>query len=167
VTNDSVIGKLASTDGDWSNFAKATDSLQSLRDTLATSAQLSAAIEAAALATADSVSAVQDSIDALDWSARAILSGTVNTVNSKADFTLTGDFSATDSMYARCWLVFTTGPNRGTGRLIGTYTGETKRVQFTGGGSRGEFVATVSAGDEFYIVPTTDLVAGIIGVKNV
>jgi hypothetical protein len=126
-----------------------------------------AAITAASLATAASVSTVQDSIDTLDWSARAILSGTVNTLNSKSDFTLTGDFSATDSMYVRCWLVFITGPNKGTGRLIGTYTGATKRVQFTGGGSRGEFVSTVSAGDEFYIVPTTDLVAGIIGVKNV
>ena len=34
VVNDSVVGKLASTDGDWSNFAKATDSLQSVRDKL-------------------------------------------------------------------------------------------------------------------------------------
>lgn len=32
VVDDSVIGKMASTDGDWSNFAKADDSLQSIRD---------------------------------------------------------------------------------------------------------------------------------------
>jgi len=34
VTTDSVIGKLASTDGDWSKFVKGTDSLQSIRDAL-------------------------------------------------------------------------------------------------------------------------------------
>ena len=32
VADDSVIGKMASTDGDWSNFDEATDSLQSNRD---------------------------------------------------------------------------------------------------------------------------------------
>lgn len=32
VANDSIIGKLASTDGDWSNFVDTTDSLQSIRD---------------------------------------------------------------------------------------------------------------------------------------
>lgn len=32
VVNDTVIGKMASTDGDWSNFVKGDDSLQSLRD---------------------------------------------------------------------------------------------------------------------------------------
>jgi len=32
VVNDTVIGKMASTDGDWSNFAKGDDSLQSIRD---------------------------------------------------------------------------------------------------------------------------------------
>lgn len=32
VVNDSIIGKIASTDGDWSNFSKTTDSLQSIRD---------------------------------------------------------------------------------------------------------------------------------------
>lgn len=32
VADNSIIGKLASTDGDWSNFAASTDSLQSIRD---------------------------------------------------------------------------------------------------------------------------------------
>lgn len=32
VVDDSIIGKLASTDGDWSNFVDTTDSLQSIRD---------------------------------------------------------------------------------------------------------------------------------------
>ena len=36
VVNDSIIGKIASTDGDWSNFSKTTDSLQSNRDKLPT-----------------------------------------------------------------------------------------------------------------------------------
>lgn len=34
VVNDSVLAKLASTDGDWSNFVSATDSMQSNRDAL-------------------------------------------------------------------------------------------------------------------------------------
>lgn len=32
VADDSIMGKLASTDGDWSNFSETTDSLQSVRD---------------------------------------------------------------------------------------------------------------------------------------
>ena len=32
VVDDSIVGKLASTDGDWSKFAKGTDSLQAIRD---------------------------------------------------------------------------------------------------------------------------------------
>ena len=32
VADDSIIGKLASTDGDWSKFSETTDSLQSIRD---------------------------------------------------------------------------------------------------------------------------------------
>lgn len=35
VVDDSIIGQLASTDGDWSNFSEATDSLQSIRDAIA------------------------------------------------------------------------------------------------------------------------------------
>jgi hypothetical protein len=34
VADNSIIGKLASTDGDWSNFSDTTDSLQSIRDKL-------------------------------------------------------------------------------------------------------------------------------------
>ncbi len=100
----------------------------------------------------------------LDWVSRAILFGTVDTVTSNADFTLAGDLGAVNDLYKYCWLVFTDGPNKGTGRMIQIYTGATKRVQFTGAGSRGAFATTVTAGDAFYIVPTTDLVAGIIGV---
>ena len=37
VVTDSIVAKLASTDGDWSAFAKATDSLQSIRDALVAS----------------------------------------------------------------------------------------------------------------------------------
>ncbi len=43
VADNSVIGQLASTDGDWSNFSKTTDSLQSIRDAIGlidTSAEL-------------------------------------------------------------------------------------------------------------------------------
>lgn len=104
-------------------------------------------------------------VGALDWTARAILSGTVAVVTSNSDFTLTGaDLSSVDDQYNKCWLVFHTGNNKGVGRLIGDYTGATKRVQFTGGGSRGVFPSTVVAGDSWYLMPNTDVVAGIIGV---
>jgi len=130
-----------------------------------TDTEAAAAIAAALLATAAQVQAVDDAISELDWTARAILSGTVDTVESNSDFTISGDFGSIDNMYRQCWLVFTDGPNKGIGRLIGEYTGETKRVQFTGAKARGEFPADVTVGDSFYIVPTSDLVAGVIGVK--
>jgi hypothetical protein len=103
---------------------------------------------------------------ALDWRTQAILSGTVNTVTSNADFTITGDFGSVDDSYCQCYIQFTSGSNKGIGRLIGAYTGSTKRVQFNGGGiARGAFPYTVIAGDEFILVPTSDLVVGIVGVK--
>lgn len=40
--NNSIIAQLAATDGDWSNFAKATDALQSIRDAAALEATLTA-----------------------------------------------------------------------------------------------------------------------------
>lgn len=103
---------------------------------------------------------------ALDWRTQAILSGTVDTVTSNADFTVTGDFGSVDDSYKQCYIQFTSGSNKGIGRLIGAYTGSTKRVQFNGGGiARGAFPYTVVAGDEFILVPTSDLVVGIVGVK--
>ena len=35
VVDDSIMGKIASTDGDWSNFSETTDALQSIRDAIA------------------------------------------------------------------------------------------------------------------------------------
>jgi len=116
--------------------------------------------------TGDQLTAITTPIGNLDWTARAILSGTVDTVTSNADFTLTSDdLSATDDQYKKCWLVFVTGNNKAVGRMIGVYTGATKRVQFNGAGVRGVFPSTVVAGDEWYLIPTSDVVAGIVGVR--
>jgi len=126
-----------------------------------------AAITAASLATEAKQNEILADLAALDWRTQAILSGAVNTVTSNADFTITGDFGATDDSYKQCYIQFASGANKGIGRLIGAYTGETKRVQFNGGGiARGAFPYTVAAGDEFILVPTSDLVAGIVGVRT-
>ena len=132
----------------------------------AVQAAAAAAIADAGLATAAKQDETLADLAALDWRTQAILSGTVNTVTSNADFTITGDFGSVDDSYRQCYIQFTSGSNKGIGRLIGAYTGTTKRVQFNGGGiARGEFPYTVIAGDEFILVPTSDLVVGIVGVK--
>lgn len=123
-----------------------------------------AAVEAG---TAAATLAIRNDIANIDWTARALLTGTVGTVTSNSDFTLlSDDLSATDNQYKNCWLVFETGNNVGVARFIGAYTGSTKRVQFNGGGfGRGEFPSDVVAGDQWRLLPTTDLVAGIVGVR--
>ncbi len=132
----------------------------------AVEAAAAAAIAAAGLAKEAKQDETLADLAALDWRTQAILSGTVNTVTSNADFTIIGDFGATDDSYKQCYIQFTSGANKGIGRLIGAYTGSTKRVQFNGGGiARGAFPYTVVAGDEFILVPTSDLVVGIVGVK--
>lgn len=83
----------------------------------------------------------------------AVVSGTVNAVTSSSDFTLTsGDLSAFDDDYNSMWLVLTDGNNKFIPRLIGDYTGGTKRVQFTGGGMAGAFPQSVNAGDSWMII---------------
>lgn len=47
VADDSIIGKLASTDGDWSNFVGSTDSLQSVRDAITAGGDISYSSDAA------------------------------------------------------------------------------------------------------------------------
>ena len=127
-----------------------------------------AAVAAAGIATEGKQDEIIDAVANLDWTARALLSGTVGTVTSNGDFTLVSDdLSATDNQYKNCWLVFETGNNIGVARFIGAYTGATKRVQFSGGGTgRGAFPSNVVAGDQWRLLPTTDLVAGIVGTKT-
>lgn len=77
-----------------------------------------------------------------------ILKGTVNTVASGSDFTLTSaQLLNSDDEYKWCYLVFTSGLNTGIARVIQVYTGSTGRVQFTGSGQAGAFPRTVAPGD--------------------
>lgn len=79
--------------------------------------------------------------------------GTINTVASNADFTLTSsDLSSNNDDYKNAWILFTSGNNKFVARVIGTYTGATKRVQLTGEGMRGAFPRTVQAGDSFVVL---------------
>jgi len=119
------------------------------------------------LVRADELAEVYTAIAELDWTARTILSGTVDTVVSNSDFTIAGDFGAVDNMYKFNWLIFTDGQNRCIGRMIGRYNASTKQVQFVGAGVRGSFPDTVEPGDSFYLAPNSDVVAGLIGLKNV
>ena len=81
-----------------------------------------------------------------------VATGTVNTVASNSDFTLTSsDLSSTDSVYVDMMLIFYGGNNQRVPRIIGAYTGATKRVQFGGSGFRGAFPLTVQAGDSFML----------------
>jgi hypothetical protein len=83
----------------------------------------------------------------------AVASGTVNTVTSPSDFTLTsGELSAFSNDYDSMWLVLTDGNNKFIPRLIGDYTGGTQRVQFTGGGLAGAFPQSVNPGDGWMII---------------
>lgn len=83
----------------------------------------------------------------------AVATGTVLTVVSTADFTLTGTgLSSLDNTYDDMWLVMLDGPNKFVPRLISTYTGSSKRVQFTGTGMTGGFPQTVSNGDSWMLI---------------
>lgn len=50
------------------------------------------------------------------------------------------------------WLVLIDGNNKFIPRLIGTYTGGTQRVQFTGSGLAGAFPQSVNLGDGWMII---------------
>lgn len=83
----------------------------------------------------------------------AVARGTVNTVTDSGDFTLTSsDLSSNDFDYDNMWLVMLDNNNRFVPRLIGIYTGGTKRVQFTGAGMAGDFPQTVAAGDAWMLI---------------
>lgn len=82
-----------------------------------------------------------------------IATGTVNAVTDNGDFTLTStDLTTNDNDYDDMWLVLLDNNNKFVPRAIGTYTGSTKRVQFTGSGMQGDFPQTVVAGDAFAIL---------------
>ena len=82
----------------------------------------------------------------------AVAYGTVNARTSESDFTLTStELSANNNDYDNMWLVFLDNNNQFVPRVIGTYTGATKRVQFTGSGLQGAFPQTVQAGDKWFI----------------
>jgi hypothetical protein len=88
----------------------------------------------------------------------AVVSGTVNSVTNSGQFTLTSTgLSSNDNDYNGMWLIFTSGSNKYVPRLIGTYTGSSKQVAFTGNGRQGAFPETVSASDSWLIL------AGAVG----
>lgn len=83
----------------------------------------------------------------------SIAVGYVNQVTSPSDFYLnSSDLSSSDSTHNNQWLVFISGANNFVPRLIQTYTGATKRVQFTGTGLKGAFPQTVASGDPFQVM---------------
>ena len=82
-----------------------------------------------------------------------VAQGTVNVVTSNSNFTVTSsDLSSNDSDYVGMWLMFTSGNNKFIPRIIGSYTGATKQIQFTGSGTSGAFPETVVSGDAFYVL---------------
>ena len=79
--------------------------------------------------------------------------GTVNAVTDNGNFTLTSsDLTTNDSDYDAMWLVLLDNNNKFVPRVIGTYTGAAKRVEFTGSGLKGDFPRTVVNGDAFAIL---------------
>jgi len=83
----------------------------------------------------------------------AVARGTVDTVTDSGDFTVTSsDLSSNDFDYDNMWLVLLDNANKFIPRLIGVYTGSTKRIQFTGAGMAGAFPQTVASGDMWMII---------------
>jgi len=83
----------------------------------------------------------------------AVARGTVDVVTDSGNFTVTsGDLSGNDFDYDNMWIVMLTGNNKFILRLIGIYTGGTKRFQFTGAGMAGAFPQTVVNGDEWMLI---------------
>lgn len=83
----------------------------------------------------------------------AVATGTVNTVADSGDFTLTStDLSNSNNSYNNMWLVMLSGSNKFIPRIIGTYTGSSKRVQFRGTEMAGPFPRTVNAGDTWMLI---------------
>ena len=83
----------------------------------------------------------------------AVARGTVNTVTDSGDFTvISADLSSNDFDYDNMWLVMLDGSNKFLLRLIGVYTGGTKRIQFTGTGMSGAFPQTVTPGDAWMLI---------------
>lgn len=92
-------------------------------------------------------------VQASSTDALAILAGTVNTVSSNDDFTLTStDLTTNNDDYNGMWLIFTSGNNKGVPRIISDYIGSIKNVLFAGTGRSGAFPQTVAPGDTFLIM---------------
>lgn len=83
----------------------------------------------------------------------AVVRGTVAAVSGNDDFTLTStDLSSNNNDYNTMWLVMLTGSSKFIPRLIGSYTGVTKRVLFSGTGLAGGFPQAINVGDEWMIL---------------
>lgn len=95
-----------------------------------------------------------DAVDAMAaLYAGAVVRGTVDTVTDAGDFTvISDDLSVFNNDYDNMWLVMLDNNNKYIMRLIGTYTGGTKRVQFIGAGMAGPFPQSVNSGDSWMII---------------
>jgi hypothetical protein len=83
----------------------------------------------------------------------AVARGTVNAVTDSGDFTVTStDLSSNDFDYDNMWFVMLDGANKFIPRLLGIYTGSTKRVQFSGSNMAGAFPQTINPGDSWMII---------------
>lgn len=82
VVNDSIIGKLASTDGDWSNFSDTTDSLQSIRDKLPANLEDLSIVDTTGL-----VDITQTAADKVWGTAARVLTANTNLANLEVDLT--------------------------------------------------------------------------------
>ena len=83
----------------------------------------------------------------------ATLRGRVRGVANSGDFTLRGrDLSENDDEYRGWWFILLNGQHNFLPRQIGSYTGSTKRVQFTGTNRKAPFPRTVEPGDRWLIV---------------
>lgn len=84
---------------------------------------------------------------------QAVLRGRVETVLDSSDFSLRNpNLSSVDDAYKGMWLVLVSAKHKFQPRLIGKYTGKTKRVQFTGVDRAGVFPKTVEPGDRWMII---------------
>lgn len=99
VVNDSIIGKLASTDGDWSNFAKSTDSLQSIRDKLPTNLEDLNITDTTGLVRPDMANASGNYAGTVGKSPATLAAGDV-TGNLPADVKTVETVDATDAIQA-------------------------------------------------------------------
>lgn len=163
--NDSIIAKLAASDGDWSGFDKAADALEAIRDR-----GDSAWITGAGASAADIADAVWDELqsghtdsgsfgrylDGPTGDRLLLLSTTIATLASQTSFTLTAG-SADDDAYNNCTIVIedaSTATQKAVG-IISNYVGVSKTITLL----YDPAVFTMATTDKVYILAENALKA--------